>query len=181
MLGVVWQGNQHNRYFLFDFEEPIRLHDHGDVGAVVPTSMISALWQPSFGEIDAAVASARADRVVLLGTPPPKADEAVRAGLAREPVLLRAIAAAGESADTIPITPAAVRVGLWNILQDDLEAQASRIGAVFVPVPATAQTAEGCLKPEYSLDDATHANGAFGALMFNEMERSLARAEVPSS
>jgi hypothetical protein len=84
------------------------------------------------------------------------------------------LAEAGESLETIRITPAAVRVGLWKILQADLEACAARIGAVFVPVPAMAQAPDGCLKPEYALPDATHANGAFGALMLGEIETVMA-------
>ena len=180
VLAVVWQGNQHNARFLFG-REPFRLHDCGEIGRVVPASLVSAVWEPSLDEIDAAVAPARAEHVVLLGTPPPKTDEAIRAGLPFSPAF-RPLAAAGESADAIRITPAALRVALWKILQDDLEARAARIGAVFVPVPASAQTADGCLKPEYSLErDISHANGAFGAMMLGEIEASLARAEVPRS
>jgi hypothetical protein len=170
VLAVVWNGNQHNYSFLFESDEPIRLHDCGERGRVVPASMVSAFWEPSLGGIEAAVASARAEQVALLGTPPPKSDGGIRAGLPHSPWFVEALAAAGESVQTIRITPAAVRVGLWKILQADLAAVAARIGAVFVPVPDAAQAADGCLKPEYSAGDATHANGAFGALMLGGIE-----------
>jgi hypothetical protein len=174
VLAVTWKGNQANRDFLFSAEEPLRLHDCGDVGTVVPKSMVSAHWRSSFDGIDA-VADARAEHVVLLGTPPPKSDEATRAGVPHSPFFVRALAAAGASADTIQITPAAVRVGLWKILQDDLEQQAARIGVGFVPVPPIAQEADGCLKPEYSGGDISHANAAFAALMLGEIEAEAAR------
>jgi hypothetical protein len=178
VLALVWGGNQQNMHFMFEFDEPLRLHDSGEPGTVVPASMISAFWERSLAGMEANVTSVRAEHLVLLGTPPPKTDKEIRAGLAREPRLLELVAAAGESVDTVRITPTAVRVGLWKILQADLEAQAARIGAVFVPVPASAQTADGCLKPEYSVGDASHANGAFGALMLGEIEAALAQAEV---
>jgi hypothetical protein len=177
VLAVTWKGNQCNRHFLFSSDERFRLHDCGDIGTVVPTSMVSAFWGSSFDGIDA-VAPARAERVFLLGTPPPKPDEATRAGLPHSPFFVRAMAAAGASADTIRITPAAVRVGLWKILQDDLEQHAARIGVGFVPVPPIAQTADGLLKPEYSGGDISHANPAFAALMLREIEAAMAQAEV---
>jgi len=178
VLAVVWNGNQHNRHFMFEFDEPLRLHDCGEVGTVVPASMISAFWEPSLTRMDVILRSVSAEHLVLLGTPPPKTDEEIRAGLRFAPVLLQAIAAAGESADTIRITPAALRVGLWKILQGDLEARAARIGAIFVPVPASAQTPDGCLKPEYSVGDSSHANGAFGALMLSEIDAAVAQVEA---
>jgi hypothetical protein len=181
VLAVVWNGNQHTAHFLFDFEDPLRLHDCGELGTVVPVSMISAFWEETLAGLDS-IESVQAEHFVLLGTPPPKADDEVRAALAREParepLLSEAVAAAGESIETIRITPSAVRVGLWTILQDDLEERAARIGATFVPVPASARTADGCLRPEYSAGDASHANGAFGALMLGEIEAAVARAEV---
>jgi hypothetical protein len=182
VLAVVWNGNQHNWHFLFPFEQPFRLHDCGEHGTVVPASMISAFFEPSLAGMDLRerlrVDSVRAEHTAILGTPPPKAEEEIRTGLQREPLLLEAVAAAGESVDTIPITSVALRVGLWKILQGDLAAWAARLGAVFVPVPASAQTADGCLKPEYSVGDSSHANGAFGALMLGEIESALAQAEV---
>jgi len=181
VLAVVWSGNQQNMHFMFEFDEPLRLHDSGEAGTVVPASMISAFWEPSIAGMDVHVTSVRAEHLLVLGTPPPKTEEEIRAGLTREPKLLGVLAAAGESVDTIRITPTAVRVGLWKILQADYEARAVRIGAVFVPVPASAQTADGCLKPEYSVGDSSHANAAFGALMLGEIEAALASAEVPQS
>jgi hypothetical protein len=162
---------------LFDFDEPLRLYDCGDVGTVVPASMVSAIWSSTFDGIDA-VASTRAEHVVLLGTPPPKSDEEIRAGLPHSPYFVRALATTGASADTIRITPAAVRVGLWKIFQDDLERQAARLGVGWVPVPPIAQTADGCLKPEYSAGDVSHANAEFAALMLGEIEAAVAHAEL---
>lgn len=178
VLAVVWSGNQHNAHFLFEFDEPLRLHDSGEPGTVVPASMISAVWESSLAGIETQLTDVKAEHLVLLGTPPPKAEEQIRAGLNREPNMLRLVAQAGESVDTIRITPSAVRVGLWKILQGDLEERAARIGARFVPVPSSTQTADGCLKPEYSGGDAAHANGAFGAVMLGEIEAAVARAEV---
>jgi hypothetical protein len=175
---VVWNGNQHNRHFLFSVDEPFRLHDGGERGTVVSASTISAFWEPSLAGMDLSVTAVQAERTVVLGTPPPKIEEEIRAGLKRETVFLDAIAAAGEHPDTIPITPVELRVAIWGVLQGDLEARAARVGAVFVPVPASAQTADGCLKPEYSGPDASHANGAFGALMLGEIEAALASAEA---
>ncbi len=173
VLAVIWSGNQHNRHFIFEFDEPFRLHDCGESGPVVPDAMISARWEPFLVGMEANVKSVQAEHLVLMGTPPPKREEEIRAGLAGEPRLLELIAAAGETPDTIRVTPTELRVGLWKILQHDLAAWAARIGATFVPVPASAQTADGCLKPEYSMADSSHANGAFGALMLDEIEAAL--------
>ncbi len=178
VLAVVWTGNQHNKHFLFEFDEPLRLHDSAEPGRVVPASMISALWESELAGIEIRVPSARAEHFVFVGTPPPKAEEDIRAGLRGEPRLLRAVAAAGESVDTIRITPASVRVGLWKILQNDLEERAARVGATFVPVPDTAKTADGCLRPEYSAGDSSHANAAFGALMLREIEAAVVQEEA---
>lgn len=179
VLAVVWNGNQHTYHFLFDSGEPFRLHDSGQLGTVVPASMISAFWEQSLLGLEEFQGSVRAEHFVLLGTPPPKSEEDIRAGLMHSPVLLRVIAAAGESAETIRITPTPVRVRLWAILQRDLEAWAARLGAIFVPVPSSARAVDGCLKSEYSGQDASHANGAFGALMVGEIEAALAEVEAP--
>lgn len=181
VLAVVWNGNQHNRHFLFTVDERFRRHDGGEFGTVVSASTISAFWEPSLAGMDLSVTSVQAEHTVVLGTPPPKAEEEIRASLQREPVFLEAIGAAGGHPDTIPITPVELRVAIWQVLQGDLEARAARVGAVFVPVPASAQTADGCLRPEYSGSDASHANGAFGALMLGEIEGALAPAEVLES
>jgi hypothetical protein len=172
VLVVVWNGNQHNAHFMLEIGAPLRLYDCGEVGQVVPVSTFSAFWEGSFDGIEA-VASSRAEHVVVVGTPPPNPDEKIRAALPHSVYFVQALAAAGESLETVPITPAAVRVGLWKILQADLEEWAARIDAVFVPVPDIARTADGCLRSEYAAKDATHANGAFGALMLGEIEKAV--------
>lgn len=178
-LLLVWSGNQHNQHFLFESSVPLRPFNApaGD-GPIVPSSMISALWAETLEGLSSVVESSKAEEVLLLGTPPPKPDAAIRSGLAREPNFVREIEAAGATVDGIPLTPGPTRVALWSILQADLEKAGKRAGARFVSVPADLRTSQGYLKPEFSASDASHANAAFAVAMLDEARKYM-RTSIP--
>ena len=124
----------------------------------------------------AAIRKEEPRKLCVLGTPPPKKDsEALRRKLEREPFFLDWAAAIGQDVATIKITEPLVRLKLWHLLQDMFRAEAQKVGAVFVPVPAETLDDEGYLKPEYSADDVTHANEAYGALMLKKAIEELRR------
>lgn len=169
VLALAWLGNQHHQHFLLEQGTPLRLYDTQDgSGQIVPRTAISAIWANTLEGLPTLIGEANARRVVVVGTPPPKPDEQIRAVLVRRGHLQFANAVNG-AVDPAPammsITPGSTRVGLWRILQSDLRRTAEEAGASFVPVPDAAMTAEGYLRDEFSADDPSHANGAFGALM----------------
>jgi hypothetical protein len=169
-LVLVWKGNQHNHRFLLDTgTDPL---PEGDVSA----PSISALWAGTLRDIEVVVPRSKAERVILLGTPPPKSEEETRRLLSKAPRFAEEMAAAGTTAEDVPMTPGPTRVALWRILQDDVERAAGRAGADFVGVPATVQTPEGYLKPEFSAEDISHANAEYAVVMLEEIRSHLARA-----
>jgi hypothetical protein len=175
-LILVWTGNQHNASFMLRASPPLRLYDSAETeGVLVPAAMVSARWAPTFEALGNVVPNAIAEHVVVVGTPPPKSEAAIRAGLGPESVFAAQIEASGYSADTIPLTPGPVRMSLWRVLQEDIRARVESLEAIFVGVPERARTEDGFLRPEYSAADATHANAAFGAMMIEEVVSALER------
>ena len=52
------------------------------------------------------------------------------------------------------------------------------LGAIFVPVPSRARTPDGYLKPELSVNDPSHGNAAFGAIMIDEVLSTLSAERI---
>ena len=78
------------------------------------------------------------------------------------------------------VAPACLRLKLWFLLQQMMRETAERLAIEFWPVSASAMTEEGYLRPEYWAPDATHANGAYGALMLDEYEKRLFAPSLPT-
>ncbi len=171
ILAICWNGNQHNVGFLIEQDPPVRVAGSGDGLPIIPRSELRALWEPSFDELRAFVPSLDAStEVYLLGTPPPKSDDFVASALASEEFFLSQARLAGLAVEDIVVTPAATRVALWRALQEQLAQVAVELGATFVPVPSAAIDADGTLLLEYCQLDVTHANAAYGVLVWAQLQ-----------
>lgn len=184
---IVWDGNQHNARFLLS-DTPFsvigrRAPVEPLADLVVPYRMMCALFER---DLDAAglmkflAAHPRPASVLLVGTPPPKSEQQVRQGLLNDGPLgqgyfVDALAKLGLTLESAPLTPTATRVASWEALQEAMEATATGAGAAFVPVPEWMRTEAGTLREEYCEPDTTHANTAYGAVMWQEI---AARAEA---
>lgn len=177
---ICWGGNQHNQWFLFapkplfDFNLASRPDLPVEPGAeLVPEAMVRELFWPSVAILSAMlseIARAEGSRIFVLGTPPPKRDEAVIKGyLQHEPLLVALAAEKGYSLADVAVTPAIVRLKLWRVVQDMMAEMAVANGGAFVEVPPEAQDDLGFLVPEFWAPDATHANPLYGRLMLDRL------------
>ncbi len=175
-VAVVWDGNQHNTAFLLSPEPPFRVYTStvcepgGEQGVWIPQEMVRDFWSASFDRLgDVLALLSRVAQVLVLGTPPPKSDQIVRATLASDPYWAVVARELGLELDNVSVTPAAVRVALWRVLQDLTRDQAGKAGATFIPVPASAMSSDDLLLDCYGNPDVTHANSAYGELMWREI------------
>jgi hypothetical protein len=172
---VVWGGNQHSVTFMLSSPPLTIVRARATTappveGRVVPYRMVMALWGPTLeGLADFVNGHPDPASVVVLGTPPPKPERQVRDGIAVEPFFVELLATEGFTPQTAPVTPAHTRVAAWEALQDAMEEIAVRGGARFLGVPDAARTDEGTLRPEFCEGDATHANPAYGLLMWHHL------------
>ena len=65
-------------------------------------------------------------------------------------------------------------------MQDLLEEIAIAHGARFVPVPTDAFAGDGYLRDELAEEDASHANGLYGALMLRAIADAVGLRRVPN-
>lgn len=182
-VGIVWNGNEHNVLYFFEAEAPFDfLSEH--VRKMNPsaqmkskTAIRDSFQQFGFDKLDAVLkrlATAGVNRIALIGTPPPKGDdEALRVLLQNETFFVDRVAQLGQSLETVPITDPYVRLKLWYLLQD-MKAEVARTrGLMFIPVPKEVQDADGFLKREYWASDVTHANPAYGNVMYEAVLRAF--------
>ena len=177
-------GNTHLSWFLllpnqmFDFV----VSDMPDLPLdetldVVPEATIRAYFRPVYARARPMIRTlpATASRVLIAGTPPPKEDDFfLLKQINQEPYFLREAERLGMSAEQIKFSPPLLRLKLWLTLQGVIRDFANELGAVYVPVPAIAQTEAGFLKEEYYENDVTHANNAFGKLMIAALLKAAA-------
>ena len=182
-VGIIWGGNEHNVCYFFEAETPFDfLSAH--VRIMNPSAQIMSraairhrFQQLSFNDLDSALkrlTTGGLNRIALIGTPPPKGDnEALRALLKTEEFFVSKAALLGQSVETIPITDPYVRLKLWYLLQDML-AEAARIrGVMFIPVPKEVQDPDGFLKREFWASDVSHANEAYGNVIYETVVRAF--------
>ena len=175
---IVWNGNQHNAGFLLSPDPPFRvfspLAEAGpEEGAWVAQEVLREYWRPTFSELtDVLKSLVPVARVGVVGTPPPKSDLVVRQSLAQEIFFLDRARELGVDVADLRITPQAVRLAMWHVIQDALEEIATEVGAAFIPVPTTAVDGDGTLSAEFCAPDATHANVNYGALMWKTISTS---------
>lgn len=183
-IALSFMGNQHVEHFMFlekqfDFvlaSNALLVVDH-DV-ELVPELQARAVFQPSMRLLDTVLTSmldTGGPRPIVLGTPPPKADnQAIRRGMQIHADFFTKLASDhGLDPEKAQLAPACLRLKLWWLLQQMMRETAERLAVEFWPVSALAMTEEGFLRPEYWSEDATHANAAYGALMLDEYEKRL--------
>jgi hypothetical protein len=101
--------------------------------------------------------------VCHLATPPPKEDAEF---------LTRRVARYRERVvDDLSISPAALRLRLWQLEMQVLRQLCTEWRIGFVPAPPEATCRDGFLKREYYGEDAWHANAAYGELVLRQLER----------
>jgi hypothetical protein len=172
---VVWEGNQHNAHFLLA-DIPFAVVSRrasappSTRAQVVPYRMVRTHFEETVRELEQFL-SAHPDpsSVLVVGTPPPKAERQVRAGLAHEEHFVRLLQQHDLTPDSAPVLDDRARVACWEALQDSMESIALRAGAAFLPVAHAAQNADGTLREAYCESDATHSNLAYGVLMWQEI------------
>ncbi len=176
---IVWDGNQHQAYFLFEPHPPFDFVLSSDPEraidpdkALVPEAYLRAFIAPSLDPLRVLleqIAEAGGARAIVCGTPPPKGDqEAIRRLLGSEPHFVASAEAANTSIATARLTDPALMHKLWSLVQDMTREVAESCGSIFVPVPPFACTQDGFLREEHWSGDVTHANAAFGAVMLTE-------------
>ena len=136
------------------------------------------VFQPSISHLEMVLTrmlDTGGPRPIVLGTPPPKADnEAIRRGTrVHADVFAKLASDRGLDPEKAQLAPACLRLKLWWLLQRMMRETAERLAVEFWPVSVSAMTEEGYLRPEYWAEDATHANAAYGALMLDEYEKRL--------
>lgn len=179
-VALAWNGNQHNANFLVAAQPPFRVYDPLDSasdaleGVWVAEEALREYWEPTFSELGGLLERlGEVARVVVLGTPPPKPQSLVRNLLRNESLFVNQARALGMDAARLEVTPEPVRLALWRIVQTMLGEYASNAGAEFLAVPESAIANDGLLLMRYSIMDVTHANAAFGALMWSSLEQML--------
>ena len=175
---VLWNGNQPNVVFMMSDDPITVIGPRGvlsePIGRVIPYSMVKALWNPWLADLlQFLEGHPDPSLVTLLGTPPPKAEAEVRAGIAIEPYFVDLLAAQDLTPDTAPIVDTATRVATWDALQERMAEVTADFGMRFLPVPPEAHAADGTLPPQLSGPDATHANLDYGLMMWRHLIKKL--------
>jgi hypothetical protein len=184
---VVWDGNQHIASFLVEAAPGFQVYRPGIVDADhdlgrpwVSEEMLRSLWRGDAPWTTDALEhllhrlTATADRVVLLGTPPPKPDRIVREALGADPFFGAVLERESYGSDTVPLTPGPMRLAMWGIVQDIYRDVAADAGARFVPVPTSVTDDEGYLQERFSPPgDTSHANADYGAVMWEQLASAL--------
>lgn len=185
-VGILWGGAEHNHCYFFETETRFDfLSTHVskvDASAQMVSQAIirDRFQQQTHNNLDLVLerlATGGLNRIALIGTPPPKGDnEALRALLKNERWLVNKAAELGRSMETIPITDPYVRLKLWYLLQDMLADVAHIRGLMFIPVPKEVQDADGFLKREFWASDVTHANVAYGNVIYETVVGAFSNA-----
>ena len=178
-LALIWDGNQYNWEFLIESEPRFSIFPavgpwpDGYPRPLVPRSLAYELFRFGLAGLRAVLSNVAGEKVLLFGTPPPKTEEQVRAGITKESVLVGLAEKLGMSSSTLPITPLPIRLELWRMTQDLMNEIATEFRVPFIRVPDEA-VVNGALRVDASHSDATHANGLWGEMMVSQVRKMLA-------
>lgn len=166
-------GNQHQVFGLIQHPRPFDFHLPGSELPMQPESEVipyRMMWDVFAGGLRGRDGSqmrhlrqAASCRMVHLTPPPPKEDEAHILRRFESHFAKQGLAEQG-------VTAAPLRLKLWLLQVRVLQALSAEIGITLLPPPPGTQTDDGYLKPEYYANDATHANGEYGALVLLQLE-----------
>ena len=178
-IALVWGGNEHNSFYFFeaaykfDFSSRNVSRILNGIQIVAQRTIRNKFWTFSIQELRQLLGKLvreMPNRIVIVGTPPPKKDnDKLRALLASEPAFLEWAAQIGEKEGSIRITNPFVRLKLWYLLQDMLAEEAKAANGVFVAVPAETQDEDGFLREDYWAQDVTHANSLYGNIILKKI------------
>jgi hypothetical protein len=70
------------------------------------------------------------------------------------------------------VAPKWVRYKVWRLHCEVIAATCARLGVALAPSPPAARDDEGFLHPDFN-EDGAHANAAYGALVLEELRRSM--------
>ena len=140
-VALVWNGNQHNAAFLIEPEPAFRIFNsaaeaQAPDGVWVARETVREYWAPTFSELAHVLRRlVSVAAVVVLGTPPPKSDPAVRQSLEREPVFTKRAKELSVDVTNLRVTSEVVRLAMWQVIQDALGQAAVEAGAIFFRCP----------------------------------------------
>ena len=177
---LVWGGNEHNLLYFFEEKDPFDFYSkHVErliPGArIVPQRMIRKNFAERLKYLSIelrALVKAQSRQILLLGTPPPKKDNAE---LARLMVGEGYFQDWAERLGEMRIADPYKRLKLWYLLQEMFEEEAAKANVRFVAVPTAAQDEDGFLQRELWADDVTHGNAAYGQMMMDKLIAELGR------
>ena len=188
---VVWDGNQHIASFLIDSDPPFQVFQKGvvdashDLGRIwVSEEMLRSRWRGdatwTTDELEKLLHRlvASSDRVVLLGTPPPKSERLIRDALRDDVYFSALLEKDSRRPEEVPITPGPVRIAMWRVIQSVYREAAGDAGALFVPVPPSVMDQDGFLLERFSLADTSHTNSAYGEAMWEQLADALDRSDA---
>ncbi|GLQ37817.1 hypothetical protein GCM10007908_14370 [Rhizobium albus] len=182
-IAIVWGGNEHNaRYFFrdaydFDFSSKHVTKILNNIQIIARSTIRKRFYEGGLSDLADLLdqlKAARPQRLVIVGTPPPKKDnDRLRTMFEAEPHFLAYAEAKKIDPADIRITEPHIRLKLWYLLQDILADEAKRIGGIFLPVLKETQDEDGYLRDEFWASDVTHANPAYGRLMLDYVVEEL--------
>jgi hypothetical protein len=171
-IALLYAGNEQNWHFIF--EESTRfdfvLHSRPSLpleanAVIVPESLVWAelrnLVGSALGHVLDYLGAQPDSRLAVVGPPPPKGD----------PERLQKLLPP-EYSDLV-LTPSAVRLKLWHMLQEIYREEAAIRDALFIAAPEAAKDAAGFLRSDLWAEDLTHANEDYGKLMLDLLDKRL--------
>lgn len=176
---LVWNGNQHLAKFLFEIDRPFDFFlasqpawETSEADIVPEAQVREALdgGNAFLYQLLGRLKEVPGCRVVLLGTPPPKGDDArLRHFIQREAFFVQLASKAGSNVNHIRLTDRSVRLKLWTVIQDLLAEAADNNGCAFLSVPDGVKDEDGFLRGDLWFEDATHANPQYGHVFWETM------------
>lgn len=177
-LVTALRGNQYNTMGLMRHPRPFEVMipgfadlPEGSYEELIPYATAYSFMFDSlkrgYGKQLVRIAKASAAPVFCLSAPAPKEDD--------EHILKGAetyFRDAGIS--DIGVSPAALRLKLWELQNRALAKFCSESNLAFLPNPPRARDANGYLARAYYAGDATHANAAYGSLVLDQIAGMLA-------
>jgi hypothetical protein len=182
---LVWAGNEHNIFFLFESDRPfdVLLDDNDRAGSgreIIPQGMVRAKFGPSIEGLHYVThrLSEKHCRFIVAATPPPQRDnDKLFACLRNESDFLRIMIANGLSLESVKISPPFLRLKLWRLLQTCVRDTAILSGAEYFDVPAILTDDDGFILDCYSAGDVSHANSDYGRIYLAELRNWMRRNE----
>jgi hypothetical protein len=160
-----------------DYDFMVDEHDKTAEGTQIvrlPHRALAAVFRDHFNSTGAVrrICAAAKSPVYLLSSPPPKqSNDFITQKFMRK----QARAYRGQSIMDAGLSPPELRMKLWKLEAKLLGQWAEEQGMSFVPAPPEAFNEDGFLSRKFYHEDATHANGRYGALVLEQIAARAAR------